>query len=166
MKPIEFLGTIFFNLVQIQPRQNYYTTTTILAKSIVQLDMKDKQANPGDDVSSNKKHLAQLEEVQRSTHPDLNMPLAIAEAIVASVPTERWKKEYDGKDNDDAQIKVNDKTVTVLDIYRYLKESNEVSINAVVDVVTGYSTEYRLNEGMGMFSGNESPSFLGGGQDE
>ena len=166
MKPIEFLGTIFFNLVQIQPRQNYYTTTTIVAKSIVQLDIKQK--TEGEDTSSNKRHLKLIEDVQKNTHEELNMPLAVAEAIVASVPTENWRKEYDGKDNSDSQIKVNDRTVTVLDIYRYLKESNEIPINAVVDIVTGYSSEYRLTENMGMFGEGkqETPNFLGGGGNE
>ena len=143
MKPIEFLGTTFFTLMQIQPKQTFYSTSLWLARAILEFDKKDKMSK-GQSHEINDKHLKEIDFVTKNTHQDLKMPLAVAEAVVASVPMENWNKPYGGRDNNGDQVRVNNREASVLDIYRLLKESYLISIMAVVDTIKEYSSEYRM----------------------
>ena len=161
MKPIEYLGTIFFDLMRIQPRETFYSTSLFLAKSIIELDKKDKERKQ-EDTSTNDAHLRKLKYIKESTHEDLKMPLAIAEAIVASTERDKWGKEFEGKNNLDKRITIKGgKSIRVLDIYRLLKEAYSPMIDAVVDVIKDYSMEYRMSP-----SENDNvPTWLGGKED-
>jgi hypothetical protein len=160
MKPIEYLAGIFFSLMQMQPKQTFFSTSLWLAEAIVDLDKKER-INRGEKTDLNDYHLKKIEEIRVDTHPQLKIPLANAEAIVASTPMEKWKMAYEGKDNDGQIIKLdNIKQVNVLDIYRLLKESYRHSIKAVVDVIKDYSMEYRMSTGLSV--AGEIPDWMGG----
>jgi len=156
MKPVEFLGTAFFDLMRIQPRDTFYSTSLWLAKAILTFDMKDKEKK-GMNVSANKEWLKKLEFIKHKTHEDINRPLADIEAIVASKDRTVWGREFEGKDLDDEDIEIKDERVTILDLYRHLKEAYEVVILSVVDIVQEYSSEYRMGD-------TEGGGFMGGGE--
>jgi hypothetical protein len=143
MKPIEFLGTTFFQLMQMQPKQTFYTTSLWLAEAILEFDKKDKTSR-GESVEVNDRHLKRLAFVTRYTHEELKMPIAVAEAVVASTPMEQWNKPYGGRNTEGDCVRVGNKEASVLDIYRLLKESYRSAIMAVVDTIKEYSSEYRV----------------------
>jgi len=154
MKPIDFLGTRFFELMLVQPRETFYTTVLVLAKSIVTLDMKDKKKK-NQDFSMNVTHLKTLDYIMKNTHEDILKPLATVEAIVASVDRTRWGLEYEGMNNRGEHIDINDERAKVLDLYQRLKEALDPMVECVVDIVQEYSSDYRFNQG-----GSGSPSWL------
>lgn len=159
MKPVEYLGTIFFDLMRIQPRETFYSTSLSLARAIVNLDKRNKADN-NEDYSINDKYLKTLDEISKKTHKDLNLRLAKAEAIVASKDRSQWNITYEGKDNFDTKVKMpNGKSVTVMTIYMLLKESYTPVVDIVVDILKPYTMEFReTSNDSGMFS----PSWLGG----
>jgi len=152
MKPIEYLGTIFFDLMRIQPRETFVSSSLYLASSIIKLDMKIKEReNNWKEVEENKKWLKKLEHIQKNTNDELLVPLAKIEAIVASKEKDQWGKEYDGKNVKGERVKVQDQYIDYLDLYLFLKEAYGDIVNAVVDVVQDYSSDFRYmgnnNEG-------------------
>jgi len=156
MKPVEFLGTAFFDLMRIQPRDTFYSTSLWLAKAILTFDMKDKKKLGVMAYKDNEIWLKKLEDIKHKTHPDIDRPLADIEAIVASKDRSMWGQEFEGKDNTDEDLEIDGDAVTILDLYRYLKESYEVMMLAVADVVQDYSSEYRMSdEVQGGFMGGD-----------
>jgi len=141
MKPIEYLGNRFFDLMIVQPRETFYSTSLFLARAIVTLDMKGKSE---EESVINRKHLKKLDYIVKNTHEDLMKPLAVVEAIVASKERSEWGKEYGGKNNRNEEVELKDGTkLYIMDLYRLMKESYGDCIMAVVDVVTEYSSDYR-----------------------
>lgn len=160
MRPIEFLGTVFFDLMRVQPEGNFYSTSLSQAFAMVKLDMKDKQKK-NEDTSMNEAHLKTLKYIEENTHKDLKMPLAIAEAIVASTEKQKWNKESGSRNNAGDNARLPDGSqLRVIDIYRLLKESYTPIVEVVCDIIQPYTMEYRMT----VDSGSYMPSFLGGKQ--
>ena len=155
MKPIEYLGNRFFDLMIVQPRETFYSTSLFLAKAIVTLDMKGKLDSEAVD---NKKWLEKLDNIAKYTHPDLKKPLAEIEAIVASRERSEWGKEYSGKTKDGYEVEMEDGTkLNILGLYRLMKESYGECIMAVVDIVTEYSSDFRNS-----YSNGDTPAWADG----
>jgi hypothetical protein len=159
MEPIKYLANNFFALLQIQPKQTFYTSSLWLADSVVWIDRKDK-IQKGEDVSLNDTYLKELGFISENTHELLKIPIAVSEAVVASTPMDKWRTPYDKKNIDGELIKIEGKETTILDIYRLLKESYRTSLRAVVDIVKDYSMEYRHTGNLD----NEAPDWMGGEQ--
>jgi len=159
MKPIEYLVIRFFDLMLIQPKETFYSTSLSLATTINNLDMKNKMKK-GEDITNNKKNSKDLSNITRNTHSNLKLPLAKAEAIVASKERPDWNSEYEGRDNEDARIsKTDGRSVKILDMYMMLKEAYTPIVNVVVDVIKDYTLEYRFSPDSGL-----TPSWLGEGE--
>lgn len=158
MKPIEYLGTIYFDLMRIQPRETYFSTALSLAKAIIRLDMKDAPED-SDDYKRNKKHLDALDNIKNKTNDILNVPIAKVEAIVSSYDRMDWGRDYEGLDNTGNRVQDEQgDPVKIIDLYQMLKEALEPITMAVVDVVKDYSADWKMGGG--------SSSFIFGGGNE
>jgi hypothetical protein len=161
MRPIELLTGKFFDMQTIQPVGTFFTTSLWIGRAIVYLDKNTKQKDHLD-IKLNDEYLKRMEGIMRNTHELLLIPLARAEAVVASTPKEAWSQiEYDGKNNKDQTIRIKDKTVRVVDIAQYVKESYGEVVDMVVDTIKDYSIEYRAEAGFGG-SNAETPDWMGG----
>jgi len=160
IQPISYLGLIFYDLMRNQPPGTFFSTSLWLATSIVELD-KLKKEEENANTSQNDKFLAELREIKNNTHKDLKKYLAEVETIVAAYPRERWNDEYEGMDNKENPIRINDRNVRIIDLARLLKESYETMVRVVGFIIKDYSMEYRNVPSMG---GSDVPVWMGGGQ--
>ena len=159
MRPIEFLGISFFELMKIQPRGTFYSTSLSLAIAMVKLDMIDRQSKNEKDIDRHKKYLKELERISETTHKDLDMPLATAETIVSSIEPTKWNTEYGGKDNRGERIALPDgQSIKIIDLFQRLKESYTPIMLIVVEIIQPYSMEYRMSNA----NDTIAPAFLTG----
>jgi uncharacterized protein YqgV (UPF0045/DUF77 family) len=161
MHPIEILTGKFVDMMVIQPVGTVFTTSLWVGRAIVYLD-KHTKIKDHLDTKLNEKYLDRMDFIMQNTHELLKIPLARAEAVIASTPKEQWSQiEYDGKNNKDQTIRVKDKSVRVVDIAQYVKESYGEVVDMVVDTIKDYSIEYRAEAGFGG-SNAETPDWMGG----
>lgn len=138
MKPLEYIGTRFFDLIIMQPREHYFTSMTSIAKAIVLLDMK------GSSSETHKKHLKTLNFIINNTTKRLMIPLAEAEAIIASKEKEEWGGEFNRRNNKDQIPRRRDgNNMKGIDVYTELKTAMEDVIIIVVDIVKEYAMDYK-----------------------
>lgn len=140
MKLIEILVGNFMSLVQIKPRE-FYSTSLYLAIVIIEIDA----INTGKD---NKKWLDKLMFIKKSTHEELNIPLAKAEAIIDGTKIERWGVEVpDLEDNFGKRIDIDGRPMKVIDVHQRLKESYLPVLQAVSNIVRTYSLDIKMDIG-------------------
>lgn len=151
MKPVEYLGTIFFDLMRLQPRETFVSSSLYLAKSIIKFDKKNK-IDENQPYMDNDKQIKRLEYIQAFTNEYVKLPLAKVETICSSMEKHQWGREYDGKNLDNSTIEDKDGSpVTILDLYLHLKEAYGEVVDAVVNIVQDYSSDFRMTGGgMGM----------------
>lgn len=142
IKYVESLVGIFLNLIQLQTRENYWTTLLAIGQTILEVDQIDSEKD-------NKKWLNKLDDIEKTTHQDLDIPLAKAEAIVTATPVERWGRTVqDVKTNHGKRLRLPNKPeVKVFDLYQYLKQTQRPIIQAVSNVVKDYSMDIRFHFG-------------------
>jgi len=139
MKNIEYLGTRFFDLVMMQSREHNFSSATLIAKAIVMFDMKNSASK-----ELHRKYLKKIDFILENTSKRLMIPLAEAEAIIASKEKNEWGAEFGRKNNLERKPERRDgKPMTYIDVYSELKSAMSDVIFAVVDIVKEYSTDYK-----------------------
>lgn len=134
MKLIEAYLSAFIPLQVTQPPLTFYTSSTWFA---LQMAILHKYKVEGDKEKGELKvHEAELREILRSTHDDINIPLSTVELKVATTDLSEWGDIPDLYDNFEDLV-----DFTIYEMFLKLRESYQRVFEIVTAIGRSYTVE-------------------------